>query len=74
MIKDVLAAFAFAGGVEASLADLKKGHAVRKIDLKILLVASEENIADAKHRMQEFQDNKDTLDDLVIEVNEAEAK
>lgn len=44
------------------------------LGLKESLVASEEKLADAEPRIQEFDHNKDTLEDLVINVDEEEAE
>lgn len=74
VIEDALAAFNFAGGDEASPADLRKSHAAEKSGPEKSLAASEEKFANAERRIQEFEDIKDTLDDSSTKVDEAKAK
>lgn len=38
-----------------------------------MLAASEQKLADAERRVQEFWDNKDTMDDLTTRAEEDEA-
>lgn len=71
--KDVLVAFASVGSDDVSLAGGKEFHAAEKADLEKSLAASEETFADVERRIQEFWHNKETLDDLATDLDEAEA-
>lgn len=71
VIEDGLVAFASAGVDEVSLADLKESHAAEKTEFEMLLAASEKKLADVERHIETFEDNKDTLDDLMTKTDEA---
>lgn len=60
-----------AGSDEAFFADLKEFHATEKAELGKSLAASEKKPVDAERGVQEFEHNKNTLDDLATAVDEA---
>lgn len=68
-----MAAFPSTGGDEQSLAYLKESQAAEKVYLEKSLSASEEKLANGERRIQEFENSKDTMDDISSEADEAEA-
>lgn len=69
----VMRAFLFPGGNKASLQIERNPMWQRRISEKSLS-ASEVKLADTERRIQEFENNKDTLDDLATKVDEVEAE
>lgn len=68
-----MAAFAHGGGDAASPAELKKSHVVEKTDMEKSLAASEGRLVDVEGRVQKFENNRDTLDDLVTKADKTKA-
>lgn len=73
LFKDSLAALASIAHDEASFANIKEFYTTEKSKLEESLTASEERLADAEHSIQELEHNRDTQDELVTTVEEAEA-
>lgn len=72
--KDLLPAFASAAGNDGPLVKPNVSHAEQKADLEKSLAVLAEKLADAEHRIQGFEQNNDTMDDLTIKADEAETK
>lgn len=74
LIKDGLAALASDSSDEATLADKEESYVAKKAELEKSLGVSLEKVADTERRVQEFEHNNDTLEDLPSEFGDAEAK
>lgn len=53
---------------------LKESYETGKAEFKKFLVASEEKLVDVEHRIQAFEHTRYTVEELLIKVDEAEAK
>lgn len=74
VIREALVELPIVDGDKTSLPNLKEAYAANKAELEKSLTAPEEKLADAERRIQEFEHNREAVDELVTEVDEADAK